>query len=119
MKFQGAEKIYNAYKQWFDHTLDLIVSAPGRVNLIGEHTDYNDGFVLPMAIDRKVAIGGSARDDQEVHLYSLNFQEMSQFSVTSLKNTRKWEDYIKGVIDEFLKAGERVKGFDAVLYGTK
>jgi galactokinase len=117
MKFQGVENIYDASKRQFGRTPDLIVSAPGRVNLIGEHTDYNDGFVLPMAIDRKIRVGGSLRDDEIVRLYSLNFQEMSQFSVISLRKTGKWTDYVQGVIDEFLKAGEHVKGFDAVLYG--
>jgi len=118
MKFQGAEKVCDAYKQQFGHTLDLVVSAPGRVNLIGEHTDYNDGFVLPMAIDRKIGIGGSLRDDEEVCLYSLNFQEMARFPITSLKKEDKWTDYVQGVINEFLKAGEQVKGFNAVLYGN-
>ncbi len=117
MKFQGVERVYDAYKQQFGHIPDLIVSAPGRVNLIGEHTDYNDGFVLPMAIDRKIFIGGSLRDDEEVCLYSLNFQESAQFSITSLRKEGKWTDYVQGVIDEFLKVGERIKGFDAVLYG--
>ena len=117
MKFQGTEKIYEVYQQQFGHTPELIVSAPGRVNLIGEHTDYNDGFVLPMAIDRKICLGGSRREDQEVRLYSLNFQELTRFPITSLEKEGKWADYIKGVIDEFLKTGAQLNGFDAVLYG--
>jgi galactokinase len=118
MNFHGAAKVYDTYKQQFDHTPDLVVSAPGRVNLIGEHTDYNDGFVLPMAIDRKICIGGSPRNDEEVCLYSLNFQEMARFPLTSLKKEGKWTDYVQGVIDELFKAGEPVRGFNAVLYGN-
>lgn len=118
MRFQGTTKVDDTYKQQFGHTPDLIVSAPGRVNLIGEHTDYNDGFVLPMAIDRKISIGGSLRDDEEVCLYSLNFQEMARFPISSLKKEGKWTDYVQGVIDELLKAGEPVRGFNAVLYGN-
>ncbi len=117
MKFQGAANVYDTYQQQFGHTPDVVVSAPGRVNLIGEHTDYNDGFVLPMAIDRKISIGGSARNDEEICLYSLNFQEKVQFPVTALKKEGKWTDYVQGVIDELLKAREQVKGFNAVLYG--
>ena len=100
MRFQGTTKVDDTYKQQFGPTPDLIVSAPGRVNLIGEHTDYNDGFVLPMAIDRKISIGGSLRDDEEVCLYSLNFQEMARFPISSLKKEGKWTDYVQGVIDE-------------------
>jgi galactokinase len=118
MKFQGAEKVYDTYKQQFDHTPDLIVSAPGRVNLIGEHTDYNDGFVLPMAIDRKICIGGALRDDEHVCVYSLNLQEKVEFSIASLKKEEKWTDYIQGVINEFLKSGEQIRGFNGVLYGN-
>jgi galactokinase len=118
MSFYGAAKVYDTYKQQFDHTPDLVVSAPGRVNLIGEHTDYNDGFVLPMAIDRKICIGGSTRDDKVVCLYSLNFQEMARFPLTSLKKEGKWTDYVQGVINELFKAGESVRGFNAVLYGN-
>ena len=57
-----------------------IVRAPGRVNLIGEHTDYNDGFVLPMAIDRAVWIALAPRDDRRVVVYSLDYDETAEFS---------------------------------------
>jgi len=53
----------------------LIVSAPGRVNLIGEHTDYNEGFVLPGAIDKSIYIAISKRDDNRIELYAGDFQE--------------------------------------------
>lgn len=118
MEFHSAVKVYDTYKQQFDHLPDLVVSAPGRVNLIGEHTDYNDGFVLPMAIDRKICVAGAPRDDEEVCLYSLNFQEMARFPLTSLKKEGKWTDYVQGVIDELFKAEEPIRGFNAVLYGN-
>lgn len=118
MKFQGTEKIYDAYREQFGSTPGLMVSAPGRVNLIGEHTDYNDGFVLPMAIDRKIGIGGALRDDDQVRLYSLNFQEMAAFALTSLKKEGTWADYVKGVIAELLQAGHQLKGFQAAIYGN-
>jgi galactokinase len=115
-KHKGVEDVYETFQNQFGRA-PVIVSAPGRVNLIGEHTDYNDGFVLPMAIDRKITIGGSLRNDDTVRLYSLNFYEMAEFSITSLKKVGKWTDYVQGVIDELRKAGKRVKGFEAVLYG--
>jgi galactokinase len=118
MKFEVVEQVYESYKQQFDTSPDLLVTAPGRVNLIGEHTDYNDGFVLPMAIDRKICIGGSPRNDNEVQLYSLNFNTTAQFQVTLLKRENAWSDYVKGVIDEYEKVGKQIKGFNAVLYGN-
>lgn len=118
MKFEGIDRVHDAYTQQFGTKPGLIVTAPGRVNLIGEHTDYNDGFVLPMAIDRKVCIGGSPRDDQEVHLHSLNFNTGASFSLESLTKENSWTDYIKGVIDEYRKDGKQITGFNAVLYGN-
>lgn len=117
MKAQGIESVYHTYQQEFDTSPELVVSAPGRVNLIGEHTDYNDGFVLPMAIDRKICIGGSLRNDDRVQLYSLNFQKTAEFSISSLIKEENWSDYIKGVIAEYLKLGEQIQGFNAVVYG--
>ena len=63
-------------------------------------------------------MGGALRDDKEVRLYSLNFEETSQFSIASLKKQGTWTDYVQGVIDEFFKIGEQFKGFNAVLYGN-
>lgn len=117
MRNEGIKNVYTAYKQQFGYVPKLIVSAPGRVNLIGEHTDYNDGFVLPMAINKKIVLGGSPRNDDIIRLYSMNFEEVEEFSISFLLKENSWTDYLKGVIDELLKAGHSVKGFNAVLVG--
>ncbi|HET6386118.1 MAG TPA: galactokinase [Armatimonadota bacterium] len=94
--------------------------APGRVNLLGEHTDYNDGWVLPIAINRDISIASRARDDRVVRLYSLDFQEETEFSLDDIapSTTRKWSNYVRGIALELEKRKIRLKGMDAVLQGN-
>ena len=99
---------------------DLVAArAPGRVNLIGEHTDYNDGFVFPMAIDREIVMVGRARNDGVVRLYSLDYGGGSTFEIERIEHdpAARWSDYIRGVVDVVQKAGYRVGGIEAVVTG--
>jgi len=99
--------------------------APGRVNLIGEHTDYNDGFVLPIAIDRVIAFAGRAREDFQVGLWSTHFSQYAQIALAGLpesfdaqrEHLPAWARYVLGVMTELLRAGVRFSGFDAVVHG--
>ena len=116
----NVQKIVSAFHRQFPGAGEPIVArAPGRVNLIGEHTDYNDGFVLPMAIDAQIMLAGSLRTDQEVHLYSLDFQSGVQFSLQDLKRstTASWSNYIRGVCAMFLEF-TALKGMNIVLTGN-
>lgn len=96
----------------------LIVRSPGRVNVIGEHTDYNEGFVLPAAIDKSVYVGVGERNDDEIHLYSLDFGQEHRSALSSLApNAKGWPNYPLGVADQLLKAGYPLRGFNLVLGG--
>ncbi|MBN9297051.1 MAG: galactokinase [Filimonas sp.] len=95
----------------------LIARAPGRINIIGEHTDYNNGFVLPAAIDKAVYVAVERRSDHIVRLYSTDYNEQYEFSLNSLTPTGTWCDYILGVVDQLLKAQLPITGFSLVLKG--
>lgn len=101
----------------FDSAPRWVASAPGRVNLIGEHTDYNDGFVLPMAIEHRTAIAASLTNDQIVTLHSLTTGDVATFKINDeLKpGVPDWSNYVRGVIAGFQKLKLPVKGFNAVI----
>ncbi|MGL4654794.1 MAG: galactokinase [Sarcina sp.] len=117
------EKLKAEFKRIFgEHGEDSFFS-PGRVNLIGEHTDYNGGNVFPCAIDIGTFAVARKREDNKVRLYSLNFEEegVKEFSIEDLKNIKEdaWANYPKGVIWAFKEARYKIeKGFDAIIYGT-
>jgi galactokinase len=111
------KNIISQFISHFNAKPTFIVRAPGRVNLIGEHTDYNDGFVLPMAIDHGVWLALSPRADDKVRIVSLDLETESAFELHSLTRGSDWIEYAKGVTNELLKAGYALKGFDAVMTG--
>jgi len=91
-------------------------SAPGRVNLIGEHTDYNDGFVLPMAIEREIIMLGQLRNDRLVQVFDLAYKAETKFSLDNLFPSKKdtWANYLMGVMDEIQKAGYPLQGANLI-----
>ncbi len=110
-------KIKKTFQQKFEEW-DLIVRSPGRINLIGEHTDYNLGFVLPAAIDKAIYIAISKRNDDSVNLYAGDLDQNFHGELTTLTySDQQWPNYILGVADQFIKAGHVIKGFNAVVMG--
>jgi len=98
----------------------FVARAPGRVNLIGEHTDYNDGYVFPAAINFEVTIAGRARDDRRVRLRSALYGQQSEFGLDSLGKARRvrWTNYVRGVASILQEEGFGLRGMDALVAGT-
>jgi galactokinase len=93
-----------------------IFSAPGRVNLIGEHTDYNDGFVLPMAIDRRTFVASAARDDRLIRAVSTEFDEPIEFELSAdLRPSNDWTNHIRGVATCLLRDEFDLSGADLLI----
>lgn len=96
-----------------------VTAAPGRVNLIGEHTDYNDGFVLPMAIERQTTVAASKREGDTARLYSVTMGEEAELPlVPDGGELPAWAKYARGVIDAYRGAGVEVPAFDGVIDST-
>jgi galactokinase len=108
------------FARCFGHPPRWLVAAPGRVNLIGEHTDYNDGFVLPMAIDRYILIAADANTSGRVTLHNETTGETATFGIRPKveRGEPSWSNYVRGVIAGFQKRREKVSGFDAVIEST-
>ena len=110
--------VRNAFRQTFGEDPALIVRAPGRINLIGEHTDYNEGFVLPAAIDRAIWFAVSPRTDQKLHFEALDLDETYHGSITNLqKSPLNWPNYLLGCFDELIKDGHLLSGMNLVFGG--
>ena len=110
------KELKKVFQQNFQ-TEPLIVRSPGRINIIGEHTDYNEGFVLPAAIDKAAYIAISLRDDDEIHLVAMDLNENFSVNLKDLKPVGdvSWPNYILGSAAQFLKRGVQLPGFNVVL----
>jgi galactokinase len=111
--------IEGTFARVFGTTPEVVVRAPGRVNLIGEHTDYNDGFVLPAAIDRYISFAGRRRADRQVRGHSIDFQDTVEFSLDDIQKdaAHPWSNYLRGVSKFLQSDGYRLSGADVVLGG--
>ena len=96
---------------------DLIIDSPGRINIIGEHTDYNNGFVLPTAIDKKIQFKFKKNGSLNTcSIHSNNFDTGFSFELSTItKSENQWDNYVLGVIYEIQQLSNKVLGFDCVL----
>src|SRR5216683_1851729 len=107
--------VKDVFKRHFGYTPVHVVRAPGRLELLGNHTDYNDGLVLSLAVDKYIEIAASPRSDGKIELVSSAFPGRDIFSVDQLQKnpSAPWADYVKGVLAQFRKRGVHFKGFNA------
>ena len=117
------EKLYDKFKELFGYEAESKFFSPGRVNLIGEHTDYNGGHVFPCAIHKGTYALVKKRDDKKFRMYSENFENLGiiEFLLDNLVNEKKhkWVNYPKGVVKMFIEAGHKIdSGFDVLFYGN-
>jgi galactokinase len=111
------ERLIKAFETQFDSLPEMVVRAPGRVNLIGEHTDYNDGFVLPMAINQAVWIALQPAAGNDVTVHSLAYNETRKFNLQGLTHTDAgWPEYIKGVAAKLREAGHNLRPWRGVIF---
>ena len=116
---QIVEDLKNVFQDQFQ-VKPIIVRSPGRINIIGEHTDYNEGFVLPAAIDKAAYIAVSLRDDDEIHLVAMDLNQKFSVNLKDLQPVGdiSWPNYILGSAAQFIQRGIKLPGFNAVLTST-
>jgi len=111
--------VLSLHREEYGNDPEVIVQAPGKVNLVGDHTDYNDGYMLPVAIDRFVQVGVSRRKDNSLRFFAADLSEHKRTSISNLKYKRedRWANYLKGVVSSFLQMGYHVGGIDVTISG--
>lgn len=112
--------VQTLFKKHFGYTPPHVVKAPGRLEVLGNHTDYNEGLVMSVAVDKYIFIACAPRTDGKVELVSSAFPEPEKFWVTEFKSNpaARWADYVKGVLAQLRKRGVHFSGFNAAIHGT-
>ncbi len=109
MDILSLEKLFAAV---YERPPEFVAKAPGRVNLLGEHTDYNDGFVLPIAVNRATFCAAAFRDDKKISLVSAQKERRIDSNAGNVRKTYSWADYPIGVLDAFVTRGFQLRGMD-------
>lgn len=120
MATNDVQEAQAVFKKHFGHTPTHVVTAPGRLELLGNHTDYNDGLVMSLAVDRYIIMASSPRTDGKVELVTSAFPGREIFSVNELKKNpaAPWANYVKGVLEQLRGRGVHFTGFNAAIHGT-
>ncbi len=113
----SAAEVEAAFKERFKEEPSLYYS-PGRINLIGEHVDYNDGFVMPGAIDKGIFLAVALNNSDQINCYSIDFDESISVPLADVKKMDGWKNYVLGVVKEFQKLNLPLTGFNCVFGGN-
>ena len=111
---ENAHRVAQAFKTRFG-SAPRVFQAPGRINIIGEHTDYNEGLVMPAAIDRRCLVAIRANRDRAINVVSRNFDAGARLELDRLTPTGEWVDYVAGVASVLIKAQVPVPGCDVLI----
>ncbi len=115
------QTVSDVFRKYFDTAPSHLIQAPGRVNLIGEHTDYNDGFVFPCAINYQTVVAAQKRSDNLVRVIAVDFDEVSDEFIVSEnieQSDKLWANYIRGVVQFLRQRGYEFSGADLVVSGN-
>lgn len=112
------QQIEERYQTVFGYAPRHVVRSPGRINIIGEHTDYNEGFVLPTAIDKAIYVGIETRDDDLIRLYAEDFNSYFEVPLAGIRPVNEgWPNYVLGVVHQMQLRGATLGGFDMYIDG--
>ena len=114
---ESAADVKKIFEEKFKKQPHLYYS-PGRINLIGEHIDYNDGFVMPAAIDKGIFFAVLPNNSDKINCYSIDFDESISVPLSEVRKMDGWKNYVLGVVNEFQKLNLPVKGFDFAFGGN-
>ncbi|NMM49884.1 galactokinase [Marinigracilibium pacificum] len=111
-------RIRNLYYQHFESKA-IFLYSPGRINLLGDHTDYNSGLVMPAAIDFGITFGIGKNNSDEVNIFAADRNERISFNINKVEKSKdkEWANFLLGVIEQFKRSGEKIGGFDLVFGG--
>ena len=115
------ESVVDGFRERFGDADGVVVAmAPGRVNLIGEYTDFNEGFVFPMTVDRGVYVAIRARPDRRVRVTSIRYDEFVEYDLEQFEppTPGSWQSYVLGVVEELRLRGRLAQGFEAAIDGN-
>ena len=113
------KSLLTLFDEIYESPPDIFSSAPGRINIIGEHTDYNQGYVLPAAINFRIYFLAKKRKDDQVLLWAQNFEERIQFSLDDLSTSKqkRWANYVKGILWVLEREGFHLQGINGLIWG--
>ena len=114
------KNIFSLHKEEYGTEPEVVTSAPGKINLMGEYTEFSEGYVLSVAIDRYIEVAVSRRSDNSLRFYSVNYDERKKTTISNLKKKKedRWANYPKGVISSLLRIGCILKGVDITIMGN-